>query len=125
MPLMNMMPRQCIDMPAYLLFVQSCMQVLDGVEQVCTKATALHRYWQLIDESSQFMVDVPPPPISADGEPELCVVCRYVYGLLLLRLLITLGCCSKVHLVAYQGPMLGRAILNESRIMWMMHAVRP
>ena len=92
------------------------MQVLDGVEQVCTKATALHRYWQLIDESSQFMVDVPPPPSSADGEPELCVVCRYVYGLLLLRLLVALSCCSKAHLVAYQGLMFDRAFFQ--RIMW-------
>ncbi len=58
-------------------------QVLDGVEQVWTKATALHRFWQLIDESSHFMVDVPPPPVGADGESDLCVVCRYVCALTL------------------------------------------
>ena len=54
---------------------------MDGVEQVWTKATALHRFWQLIDESSQFMVDVPPPPVGADGESDVCVVCRYVCAL--------------------------------------------
>jgi hypothetical protein len=51
-------------------------QVLDGLEQVFSKAMSLRKFWQLTDSNSRYMIDVPPPPVPEDGEPELCIVCR-------------------------------------------------
>ena len=51
-------------------------QVLDGTQQVFAKAVTLRKFWQLTDTNSRFMIDVLPPPVPEDGEPELCIVCR-------------------------------------------------